>query len=467
VFVPKIFNNEQKFAFMLGVLRSIIKNRRFIQISLVVLISSLLMVSSLEYYDIEKKNQEIRDLELKSVPIINVTKHVNLSYNTVTTSYYQYEGNNMHQYDINATPGNFSDKLNGMIIVDPSYSNGTFYVPLTNMSLCNGGLDAINSTTGNIIWNITFPNEVMTEPLIIGHEVVVGLGNNQFINPDIRGTGINYLAAVNISNGSPIWQFGTCGEDMPTPVFHDGLIIEPTGGGVVYAINASSGNQVWSTCVGSFVSMSSPAIYNGTIYFGGANPYNFYALNASTGKVLWDYCTNATGGLTDGSPVITDGQVIDGYTVELGNETFQAFVISFNASDGNVMWITYEGIGIQPQSPPIEIPPLTADGNLVFSEPTALSKLFAINATNGDILWDKYTGYDDSNPAIVNHDIVTVNLTGSLMVFNSTGSLLLTYSTGVVFGAGTIVVMNGHLILFGTNGVFESLPYARSSVVIR
>ena len=451
---------------MVKILTSFSKHRRMLQVLLVILISALVLISTYELYDIEEKDRLIKSLELQSVPITNVSKKLNLSDTFAGTNYYQYEGNNMHQYVINATVGNFSDRLDGQIIVDPSYYDGTFFVPITNMTLCNGGLDAINSTNGRMVWNITFPNEVMTEPLIIGNELIVGLGNNQFQSPDVRGTGINYIAAVNISNGNPIWQFSTYGEDMPTPVYYHGLIIEPTGGGVVYGINATTGNQVWNTYIGSFVSMSSPAISNGTVYFGGANPYNFYAINASDGNIVWEYCTNATGGLTDGSPVITHGQVIDGYTIGICDNVFQAYVISFNTTTGQVMWITYEGTGMQPENPPIEIPPLTANGNFVFSEPTALKELFAINVTDGEIFWNSYTGYDDSNAAIVCNQIITVNLSGYMLEFNSTGFQKMSYYTGVVAGAGTIINMRGHLVLFGTNGVFKSIPYVRTSVLI-
>lgn len=452
---------------MVKIIDAFTKHPRILRILIILVISSLVIVSSYEFYDIEKVSREIKSLDVQPAPISNITKKLNLSNTFIGTNYYQYEGNNIHQYVINATAGNFSDRLNGRIIVDPSYFDGTFFVPITNTTLCNGGLDAVNSTTGKLVWNITFPNEVMTEPLIIGYEVVIGLGNNQFQSPDVRGTGINYIAALNISDGSPIWQFGTYGEDMPTPVYYHGLIIEPTGGGIVYGINATTGNQVWNTYIGSFVSMSSPAIYNGTVYFGGANPYNFYALNALNGNIDWEYCTNATAGLTDGSPVITHGQVIDGYTVGLGDNIYQAYVISFNVTSGNVMWITYEGTGIQPEKPPIEIPPLTANGNFVFSEPTALKELFAINVTNGQIAWFSYTGYDDSNAAIVCNQIITVNLSGYMLVFNSTGFLKMSYYTGAAAGPGTVIVMKDHLVLFGINGVFESIPYIKSTIFIR
>ncbi len=440
--------------------------KNLLNIAIVLVISVLVVFSTLEYYNSNLRSEEINQLKLKINNSGNFSEKAFLHGNNISSNFYQYEGNNLHQFVINSTPGNFSIKLNGSIIVDPSYSDGMFFVPITNMMECTGALYAVNSTNGKIVWNDSYPNEVMTEPLIVNDLAIVGLGNNQFVNPNVRGTGINFISAVNIFNGSSVWEFNTCGEDMPTPVYHNGLIIEPSGSGIVYAINASNGKQVWNLSTGSFVSMSSPAIYDGNIYFGGACPYAFYAVNITRGNIVWTYYTNATGGLTDGSPVILNGQVFDGYTVDTGDNVFNDYIFSLNASNGNLNWLTYEGTGIQPNSPPIEIPPLTASGNTVFSEPTSLGKLYAINAETGNIEWSAVTGTDDSNPAIINGIVLTVNITGTLYVINSTGCVVNSYKTGVVFGPGNIIVMVHHLILFGNNGVMESIPFTSIKQII-
>ena len=59
----------------------------------------------------------------------------------------------------------------------------------------------------------------------------------------------------------------------------------------VYALNASTGTQLWSYTTGNLVN-SSPAVANGVVYVGSGDD-NVYALNASTGAKLWSYATGS------------------------------------------------------------------------------------------------------------------------------------------------------------------------------
>ena len=50
-----------------------------------------------------------------------------------------------------------------------------------------------------------------------------------FINSTVRGTGENAVIALSLYSGKELWNFTTLGEDMPTPVCYDGMIIEANG----------------------------------------------------------------------------------------------------------------------------------------------------------------------------------------------------------------------------------------------
>jgi hypothetical protein len=50
-----------------------------------------------------------------------------------------------------------------------------------------------------------------------------------FINSTVRGTGENAVIALLLYSGKELWNFTTLGEDMPTPVCYDGMIIEANG----------------------------------------------------------------------------------------------------------------------------------------------------------------------------------------------------------------------------------------------
>jgi outer membrane protein assembly factor BamB len=56
------------------------------------------------------------------------------------------------------------------------------------------------------------------------------------------------------------------------------------------------------------VYLSSPAVWNGAVYFGSGDG-NVYALNASSGQVKWKF---KTGDVVHASPAIADGTVYIG-----------------------------------------------------------------------------------------------------------------------------------------------------------
>ncbi len=408
----------------------------------------LIVIAAYYYVQYEKSNNNERSKVLRSFHYYDIFIHGATS---------QFEGNDAHVYLYAGKISNFVYKTDEAIIVNPTYYNGIILVDLSSMENCTGGLLAINADNGHELWCKYFPNQVMTQPIVHNNLVFVGLGNNKFQSLNIRGTGVNYIAALNITNGNIVWKFATLGEDMPTPVYYNGLIIEPTGGDVVYGLNASTGSKVWSTDIPSYVSMSSPAILNGIIYFGGASPYMFYALNATNGNIVWEVPVSATGGLDDDSPVIFGNSVVTGYTVTMLNGTFQMFDISFNITNGNINWITSLGYGNQPSMPPIEDPPETIFKNMILDEPTASNYLYAINPFNGSIIWKFYTGLDDSNPNVYMGMIFTVNYTGELFILTHSGKLVKKINTGIPLGPGNIMFIGKHMILYGMNGEIKSM----------
>ena len=72
----------------------------------------------------------------------------------------------------------------------------------------------------------------------------------------------------------------------------------------VYALDASTGDELWSYTTGGPVE-SSPAVVNGVVYVG-SQDHNLYALNARTGAKLWSYATKDFYLLNSSRPWRTD-----------------------------------------------------------------------------------------------------------------------------------------------------------------
>jgi uncharacterized repeat protein (TIGR01451 family) len=118
--------------------------------------------------------------------------------------------------------------------------------------------------------------------------------------------------ALNASTGDTLWSFPTGGAVVDSsPAVANGVVyvgVTNTSAtparGNVYALDARTGAKLWSFTVAGAVS-SSPAVANGVVYVGSADG-NVYALNASTGARLFSYATKAP---VNSSPAVVSGVV--------------------------------------------------------------------------------------------------------------------------------------------------------------
>ena len=323
----------------------------------------------------------------------------------------QFEGDSDHLYNytMDAEMATINMTLGASVIAPPTLYDGLLLVDLSDMSGAgmsqySGGVAAINIQTGELVWKTTVPNQMMAQPLTYDGLVIIGLGNKDFQNSTtifkVRGTGTNYVAALNASTGSLVWTYPTDGEDMPTPVISDGLVVEANGDGSVYALNPLTGKDVWNVNLptGSFVSMSSPAVSGSSIYFGAAESYVFYSVDIATGQISWSTKTLAAGGLDDCSPAVWNNIVVSGYTAPGTGGEMQPVLVGFNATSGAILWQLKENPG--PKPPAIQVPPITIGDGIAYSDPTESGTLYAVNASSGALLWSFKTGPDASNANI-------------------------------------------------------------------
>jgi outer membrane protein assembly factor BamB len=89
-----------------------------------------------------------------------------------------------------------------------------------------------------------------------------------------------------------------------SPAVANGVVYVGCDNRNVYALNATTGANLWSYTTGGNVE-SSPAVANGVVYVG-SNDNNLYALNATTGANLWSYTPVGS------SPAVTNGVVYVG-----------------------------------------------------------------------------------------------------------------------------------------------------------
>ncbi len=381
-----------------------------------------------------------------------------------STELYMFEGGPSHVYLPPIFSSQFNLTLPGAVIVTPTALVGKHVILFTTSGTvvngsfqmtCVGGVYAVNADNGKVVWNKTFPNQVMTQPIVVNGVIVVGVGNNMFVNQSFRGTGVNEIVALS-ENGKILWTHKTQGEAMPTPVFFDGYVIEATGAGFVCALNLMNGHTEWVTRVPSYVSMSSPLLVGDQLFFGGASPYTLYDVNASNGNLVWETPLNATGGLDDSSPSYYNGIVVTGFTFKVSNTTLDYKEVGINATNGDEVWCLNEGDG--PLPPDLESPPATICQGEAFIVSPELPYLYAVNVSDGHVIWKVDTGADIDNPAVSGNLLFVLNHTGYLYVINTDGKVINVVKTEVIPGPGEPLITQNTIVIAGVNGVVESIP---------
>src|SRR5580700_9924033 len=113
--------------------------------------------------------------------------------------------------------------------------------------------------------------------------------------------------ALEAATGNKLWSFLTGGQVFSSPAVANGVVYIGSEDGKVYALKAATGTKLWSYATRLVVD-SSPAVSNGTVYIGSEDG-NVYALKAATGSKLWSY---TAGNEVYSSPAVANGVVYVG-----------------------------------------------------------------------------------------------------------------------------------------------------------
>ncbi len=190
---------------------------------------------------------------------------------------------------------------NAPVISSPSVHNGRVFFGEND-----GSVVALNETNGALLWSAQPSGNVVirSAPAVAYGRVYVGTDNR--------------FAALNELTGAVSWTFNTNNSNSTSGAVNNGAVYFGTGRGNVYAVNATTGLQIWSSPTGAGVS-SSPALSLGSkMVLSGSNDQYLYALNMTTGARLWRY---PTGGAIWSSPAVADGRVF------FGSDDFKVYAL--------------------------------------------------------------------------------------------------------------------------------------------
>ena len=182
---------------------------------------------------------------------------------------------------------------------DSAYNKGLIVaVALRGMQI---GVDGFEAPDGmGRFWLTLAPSDIET----VRSGATIGDGKMFVVAVDINGT--STIFELN-EFGMRTWERLLDGATESSSAVAYNTVYIPTSNGA-YALDTENGTVKWSRPLDGGYSVSSPAVADGKVYFGLDNNY-VYALDAFTGDLIWSYKTE---GAVQSSPAISDGLLFVG-----------------------------------------------------------------------------------------------------------------------------------------------------------
>ena len=240
------------------------------------------------------------------------------------------------------------------------------------------------------------------------------------------------LCAYAAAGGTNLWCAGTNYlPDAPSAaVVADSIAYFGSAVGSIFAINAATGEQLWSAPISANNAASSPAVANDVVYINGDD---LLAFDAKTGALLWS--SSILGGVNTSSPAVVGGVVYAGGRV----------VAAFNATTGAVLWSVSPGgpLSIPGDSPAVAKGLVYIGASIPGPRGTFTGTVYALNARTGKTVWSVPVASGiTSSPSVANGVVYIGSDGGTLYAFNAkTGTQLAAVAD--VAGQTTPTVANG------------------------
>lgn len=315
----------------------------------------------------------------------------------------------------------------------------------------SGSFYAVNRYTGEQIWTRQLPGWPYSSPAVAEGKVFV------LYHP---GT----IYALNADDGSVAWtvQFPSGAWDWSSPAVDGKQVFFAASYGYVYSLDISTGAVNWSAFVGgqpnSAITVHAGRVYTGTHNFNNSSP-TLVALDEYTGKQIWEYNYFKTHNGVTGMMAVNGATVVD-----LPNGRTELCLAVYNwGGVSNQLVCVDERDGTELWSQSLEgnstSTPAVHKGVLFVGSDAA--KVFAVNATDGSILWWQGAAAAvwaapavSSNGEVcygaLDHTIYCVNETDGKIVWSlNTGSSRVYSSPAISGGVLFVGNENGNMYAIG------------------
>ncbi|MFG1691749.1 PQQ-binding-like beta-propeller repeat protein [Gemmatimonadota bacterium] len=280
-------------------------------------------------------------------------------------------------------------RTKGPVRSSPAVAGEMVYVGSTD-----GSVYALDRASGLQKWRSDVGSPVSSSPAVAHGLVFFGSNDGVF-------------HAVDSRTGTPRWRFDTGillawewgyeGWDIyaSSAVVVDNTVVFGSGDGVVYALNALSGTQLWSFRTGGRI-RATPAVDDGVVFIGSTDGIA-YALDLRSGQEKWRHETEGAGAVSAEMRVdrksIIASPTVAGQTVYMGSRDGHMYAL--DQETGGRKWRVAHGGSWAVSSPAVLGQTLysgTSDGRFVH----------AVDVATGEEMWRFVgVGYTWSSPCVV------------------------------------------------------------------
>jgi outer membrane protein assembly factor BamB len=267
------------------------------------------------------------------------------------------------------------------------------------------GYQLLGPDSNQIAWTSDTIHAIKDSSLVIAD-------NKVFVNCNGGGTfssGESGICAVNLTAGIVEWSTALDAQEWgswSSPAYHDGKVFTSSGQNTT-CLYASNGSIIWifENPTGRASCNGGPAIADGKVFCSDWDGGYYYCLNETNGTLLWNFSTFDDGGSglggtrVQGTAAYKDGKVYltsfcEGYSE---NGTLkQGWVYCVDAENGTEFWrISLEQNACGSVA-------CGDDGRVYVTTYNfyGTGATYALNASNGSIIWEKETWRTDATPTL-------------------------------------------------------------------
>lgn len=147
------------------------------------------------------------------------------------------------------------------------------------------------------------------------------------------------------------WVATTAGDVSATPAVADGAVYFGDFGGMLWKLDAETGDVIWSrmvsdhTGIAGDIARTSPSLAGNTLVVGDLRRPYMLGINAKTGDLRWITQVHPDPrGIMTGSPVLVGDTIYTGVSASGAGgpgATFRGAIVALNAQTGRMLWRSY------------------------------------------------------------------------------------------------------------------------------